>query len=144
MDEREEDNSRPAVALVEDDAAIAAMYRCGLEAAGFEVNVFHDPDTFLKALKDDLPAIVVLDWQLSSRLTGGDLLHSLRCEARTARLPVLFLSNQVFQPEDALAHSLRTGRLAWLTKSRTSPTDLATHVARAVELGEADRIKELH
>lgn len=76
---------------VEDDAAIRELEVYALTAAGFEARGFIDGDSFLHALDEQLPALVILDVMLPDT-DGLTLLKHLRAGARTAQLPVMMAS----------------------------------------------------
>lgn len=76
---------------VEDDAAIRELEVYALTAAGFEARGFVDGDSFLHALDEQLPALVILDVMLPDT-DGLTLLKRLRAGARTAQLPVMMAS----------------------------------------------------
>jgi DNA-binding response OmpR family regulator len=122
---------RRSVALVEDEKAVAAMYRLGLERRGFEVQTYLDAPEFFQALDHALPNVVVLDWNLGT-LTGGQILERLRMDDRTRDLRVLILSNM---PRSRFADVVmsRLGVLAWLEKVKTTPADLAARVTHLFE-----------
>jgi two-component system phosphate regulon response regulator PhoB len=128
-----------SVFLVEDERAVADMYRLGLETRGFDVSVHGDAPPFFEALETSLPDVVILDWNLPT-LTGGEVLQRLRRDERTHRLRVFILSNQ---PKGNFAADVvsRLGALAWLEKTRTTPVELANVVAQAFEefAGGAER-----
>lgn len=115
---------KPFAVMLDDDRAVAEMYRIGLEVAGFRVAIAQDPPTFFTTIDDELPDIVVLDWQLVG-ITGAEVLEQLREHWRTARLPVLMLSNFSTEADGAVDRVFSYGALGWLTKSSTSPALLA-------------------
>jgi DNA-binding response OmpR family regulator len=116
--------SRPSVALVDDDAAAVEMYRLGLEASGFEVDVFPDGSAFFRALDARIPDVAVLDWRLQSILTGVDILENLRLDERTSHLPVVMLSNHD-AADGAHDRAMKAGARGWLIKAHTTPAQLA-------------------
>ena len=123
----------PLVMLVEDDPAVAQMYKLGLEAAGFEVAVHEDGSAFFAAIESQIPDIVILDFHLQGLLTGIDIAENLRLDERFGRLPVLFLSNECNVSREDTDRASGAGALAWLAKSRTSPSQLATRIAEALD-----------
>lgn len=120
-----------SVFLVEDESAVAEMYRLGLAMRGFEVSVHADSPPFFEALETSLPDVVILDWNLPT-LTGGEVLQHLRRDERTHRLPVFILSNH---PKSHFTSEIvsRFGALAWLEKVHTTPSHLAGVVAQVFE-----------
>jgi two-component system phosphate regulon response regulator PhoB len=125
-------NAEPVVYLVDDDLATAHMYRLGLTEAGFRPVVVSDANALFEALDDEVPDLLVLDWQLQG-ITGGDVLRALRGDQRTAEVPVLFLSN--YSPESSFLEGQITGNnaFAWLVKARTTPDQLSRRLREACD-----------
>jgi len=80
------------VLLVEDDAALAQMYRVKLERDGYTVQVAGDGEEALRLLGGDLPDLVFLDVRLP-RMDGLTFLERIRAADRTKNLPVAIVSN---------------------------------------------------
>lgn len=118
--------------LVDDDAAIGAMYALGLEAAGFRAVVLSDVSSLFLALEADLPDVLVLDFQLGGIVTGVDILENLRLDDRTADVPVLLLSNHVGDMDGAIDRAHAAGACGWHVKSRTTPAELALQLSEAI------------
>ena len=118
--------------MVEDDPAVAEMYKIGLECAGFEVAAHEDGSAFFAALENQIPDIVILDFHLKSLLTGIDIAENLRLDERFGQLPLLFLSNDYNELDGQVDRAFAAGALAWLAKSRTSPSQLANRITEAL------------
>jgi two-component system phosphate regulon response regulator PhoB len=121
----------PFVVLVDDDDAIADMYRIGLELAGFRVRVLSDPEALFLAIADEMPDILVLDWQLPG-MSGAEALERLRSDDRAAWLPVFMLSNFPSDRNGEVDRVFAAGALAWLRKSVTPPSLLAERLTEAL------------
>jgi len=129
-------NLHPRVLLVDDDFAVANMYLLGLEHAGLSVTTAGSGRAALAAIANQVPDVVVIDWNLPG-MRGDELLDVLRHDARTARLPVLFLS--VFASEEVRPIRLVTEEhTSWLTKLKTTPAELAKHVLATLEDGRME------
>lgn len=118
------------IVLIDDDSVAAEMYALGLEEAGFEVSALMEPSSFF-ITADAVPDAIVLDWNLPNG-TGGDALMRLRRQSRTARTPVLILSN--FEPDQVHGSDtvFETGAVAWLVKAKTTPAELAEKVRESL------------
>ncbi len=110
---------QPFVMLVDDDRVIAEMYSAGLSDSGFRVQAMHDAADFFRALDDEIPNAIVLDWEMPG-ISGRDVLRLLRGDARTAPVPVVFLSNHRREDVESAAEDV-----AWLVKAHTTPYRLA-------------------
>src|SRR5256714_15463745 len=90
MDQTDVDEVR--VLLVEDDAALAQMYRVKLERDGYTVQVAGDGEEALELLAEALPDLIFLDVRLP-RMDGLSFLERLRSADRTRNIPVVIVSN---------------------------------------------------
>lgn len=73
---------------VEDDASIRDIEVYALQSTGLEAKGFEDGDSFLSALKKELPDLVILDVMLP-RTDGIEVLKILRNTADYAEIPVI-------------------------------------------------------
>ena len=117
--------------LVDDDPAITEMYRLGLEAFGFRVRVEGDGPGLFRAVEEELPDILVLDWQLPG-IRGDELLEQVRLDGRTRALPVFILSNFPADMDGAVDRVFMAGAMAWLQKAKTPPAALAERLTEAL------------
>ena len=72
---------------VEDDASIRDIEVYALQSTGFEAKGFEDGDSFLSALKTELPDLVILDVMLPGK-DGIELLKILKSTAEYVDIPV--------------------------------------------------------
>lgn len=79
------------IALLEDDADLAAEVRALLEGSGYEVVVFNDGIQLIRALARDHFSLFVLDWYVPG-MTGLDVLLYMR-ERLRLNAPVMFLTS---------------------------------------------------
>ena len=123
MDQTDADEVR--VLLVEDDAALAQMYRVKLERDGYAVRVAGDGEEALGLLERDLPDLIFLDVRLP-RMDGLTFLERLRDGDRTRDIPVVIVSN--YSEEELVSRGLQLGALEYLIKSQTTPGQLSQGV----------------
>src|SRR5215469_12512386 len=123
MDHRDADEVR--VLLVEDDAALAQMYRVKLERDGYTVQVAGDGEEALGLLEGELPDLIFLDVRLP-RMDGLTFLERLRAGDRTRDIPVVIVSN--YSEEELVSRGLQLGALEYLVKSQTTPGRLSQGV----------------
>jgi len=124
MDRSDADEVR--VLLVEDDAALAQMYRVKLERDGYTVRVAGDGEEALRLLGRELPDLVFLDVRLP-RMDGLTFLERMRADSRTRNIPVVIVSN--YSEEELVSRGLQLGALEYLIKSQTTPGQLSQGVA---------------
>jgi len=115
-----------SIALVEDEDAVAEMYRLGLEARGIHVRTYADSESFFKSLEKSLPDLVVLDWVLDGT-SGAEVLKGLRKQPRTRELRVIVLSN--LSKRDFASVISAMGPVEWLEKLSTHPLALADKIS---------------
>src|SRR5215472_2939512 len=109
------------VLLVEDDVAIAEMYRIKLEAEGCHVRVAADGPGGLRQALARPPQFLLLDIRLPG-FDGLDLLARLRGDPGGAHVPVIMLTN--FAEAEVVRRCVELGVLAHLIKSQTTPAQL--------------------
>jgi CheY-like chemotaxis protein len=78
----------PLALVVEDHVDIAATFSEALRANDFETEVAHSGDRALERLAVTTPSLVILDLNLP-RVTGADILHHIRTDARLAKTRVI-------------------------------------------------------
>lgn len=120
MNHAEPDEVR--VLLVEDDAALAQMYRVKLERDGYTVQVAGDGAAALDVMQGDLPDLIFLDVRLP-RMDGLAFLERLRRSDRTKNVPVVIVSN--YSEQELVSRGLQLGALEYLIKSQTTPGQLS-------------------
>lgn len=114
------------VVLVEDERAVAEMYRIGLEARGFRVVICGSGAALFGRLGGLKPDVIVLDWMLPG-IDGAHVFASLRRDTRTDEVPVLILS-ALRNPDAERDSALRAGAAAWLEKVHTPPRVLVEKI----------------
>ena len=119
---------RGLLLLVEDDDAVAAVYRIGLEKDGFQVLLAPDGEKGVHLARSSSPDLVLLDIGLP-KLDGFGVLEALRAAPETAALPVAVLSNSMLVGDARVDRAYELGILEWLVKSRVPPADLSRRVA---------------
>tara|TARA_R110002110_G_scaffold415561_2_gene650808 strand:+ start:6145 stop:6834 length:690 start_codon:yes stop_codon:yes gene_type:complete len=114
------------IAIVEDEANIAANYRDALQRRGFRVTVFHDRHSATEALSHTLPDLAIIDVGLGDDIEGGfELCRDLR--SRCPELPIVFLTAR--DSELDIISGLRLGADDYLTKDISQAQLLARIVA---------------
>lgn len=86
------------ILLVEDDTALASVYRSRLELEGFEVDHVANGELALSRILEYKPNLVVLD-AMMPKVNGFDVLDILRNTPETANTRVIMLT-ALSQPKD--------------------------------------------
>jgi CheY-like chemotaxis protein len=117
------------VLIVEDDPAIAEMYRIQLEVDGYQVRVVDTAADALTAIDRCSPDLVLLDILLPGR-DGFAVLEHLR-HAMEAAPPVVILSN--YGEPDMVDRGLSLGALDYFVKSRVTPDLVSRSIPEWIE-----------
>ena len=107
------------VLFVEDDEAVADMYKLKLELDGYSVTVAADGESAVDLALQDPPDLVFLDIRLPT-MDGFQVLEVLRSDDRTRYVPVVILSN--YGEEELVDRGFKLGALEYLIKSQTTPS----------------------
>lgn len=89
---------RKKILLVEDDVALASVYRSRLELEGFEVSEVNNGEDALSAAVDFKPDLILLD-AMMPKISGFDVLDILRNTPATTNVRVIMLT-ALSQPKD--------------------------------------------
>lgn len=82
---------RPQILLVEEDATLMEVTAFRLELLGYDVVKKESAELALEWLREDLPALIIVD-QFLSGIDGIELLNRLSNDVRTGEVPVMLLS----------------------------------------------------
>lgn len=84
-------DTRPRVAVIEDDAAVRRVLSRILEDAGYAVLAMPDGESGLRTVTEHLPDMLILDLTLP-RVDGLEICRRLRADPRTVTLPIIVLT----------------------------------------------------
>lgn len=91
-------DTKKKILLVEDDTALAAVYRSRLELEGFEIKEVNNGEDALTAAIEFKPDLILLD-AMMPKISGFDVLDILRNTPDTANVRVIMLT-ALSQPKD--------------------------------------------
>ncbi len=77
--------------IVEDNKNIAEIEQFALKNAGYDVMVFHTAKDFERKLKDEPPALIIMDIMLPDR-DGLSLVKDLREHSATTKIPIIMVT----------------------------------------------------
>jgi two-component system phosphate regulon response regulator PhoB len=112
------------VLVVEDEPQIQELVAVNLEHSGHRVLRASSAEEAEKAIRDELPDVLVLDWMLPGE-SGLAFARRLRADERTRELPILMLTARAME-QDKLS-GLEAGADDYLTKP-FSPKELAARI----------------
>jgi DNA-binding response OmpR family regulator len=91
-------DTKKKILLVEDDTALAAVYKSRLELEGFEIREVNNGEEALSAAIQFKPDLVLLD-AMMPKISGFDVLDILRNTPETTNIRVIMLT-ALSQPKD--------------------------------------------
>ena len=119
------DTTRKKILLVEDDTALAAVYRSRLELEGFEINEVNNGEDALSAAVSFKPDLILLD-AMMPKISGFDVLDILRNTPETTNIRVIMLT-ALSQPKDK-ERAEQLGVDEYLVKSQVVINDVVERV----------------
>ncbi len=126
-----EGEKKPKILLVEDDVALAAVYRSRLELEGFELYEVNDGEQALQAAKEFKPDLILLD-AMMPKISGFDVLDILRNTPETTDIKVIMLTALSQSKDKERAESL--GVNDYLVKSQVVIGDVVDRVKHHLEM----------
>lgn len=91
-------DTQKKILLVEDDEALAAVYKSRLEIEGFDAKIVYNGEEALTAARAYRPDLILLD-AMMPKISGFDVLDILRNTPETANIRVVMLT-ALSQPKD--------------------------------------------
>ncbi len=126
----EGDGQRARVLIADDNADMREYLTNLLRNSGYQVNEVVDGEEALKAVRIELPDLVISDVMMPA-MDGLQLVAALRAEPRTAAIPVLLLSARAGQ--EASIEGLQAGADDYLVKPFAA-AELLARVRANIEL----------
>ena len=125
-------NQKQKILLVEDDEALANVYRSRLELEGFDIAVVNNGEDALSRALEYKPELILLD-AMMPKITGFDVLDILRNTPETKYIKVIMLT-ALSQASDK-ARASKLGVDDYLVKSQVVIGDVVErirfHLAKA-------------
>lgn len=91
-------DTKKKILLVEDDVALAAVYKSRLELEGFDIREVNNGEEALSAALEYKPDLILLD-AMMPKISGFDVLDILRNTPETAHIRIIMLT-ALSQPKD--------------------------------------------
>jgi DNA-binding response OmpR family regulator len=100
------------ILIVEDHPSMRGAMRLVLEEEGFQIDEAGDGLTAIEAVRDDPPALVLLDLNMPGA-SGKDVLERLKGDPATSEVPVVVVSAT---GEEGRSEAMRLGAEGYMTK----------------------------
>ncbi|HSX48077.1 MAG TPA: response regulator [Candidatus Nanoarchaeia archaeon] len=121
--------TKPKIALIEDDVPIVQMYLSKFETEGFDVKSAGDGDSGLELIKEFRPDVILMDLMMP-HTTGLQLMQSIRNLSVTAKTKIIVLTNM---GNDEVAEQVKKlGADDYLIKSDLTPSQVAERVKQVM------------
>ncbi len=118
------------IAIIEDDSAIAQMYKIKLENAGFEVILADNGRTGLSMIQSSNPDLILLDLMMPE-MTGDDMLKELRKTVSGKAKKVIILTN--VSEDEALPKVKDFNVDDFIVKAEVTPKQLLDKVQKILD-----------
>ena len=118
------------ILIVEDDLFLSDLCSKKLKKAGFEVLKVFDGQDGLKKIKEEKPALVLLDIVLPG-LSGFEVLKQIKTNPESASVPVIILSN-LGQKED-VQRGITLGAEDYIVKANYTPSEIIEKIKKVME-----------
>ncbi len=119
--------------LVEDDTALAAVYRARFEMEGFDIREVNDGEQALAAALEYKPDLILLD-AMMPKISGFDVLDILRNTPETSNMRVIMLTALSQDKNKQRAEEL--GVDEYLVKSQVVISDVVERVKHHLGMNE--------
>ena len=130
------DTSGSRILVADDDRIVRRIVVAKLTGLGYDVEQVEDGQEALEFLQNGgLPDLLITD-SLMPRMSGLELVRSIRSNADMAALPVIMLTSR--QGEQDVIEGLETGLDDYVTKP-FSPDELAARVRTVLWRARRDR-----
>lgn len=129
------DTIKKKILLVEDDIALASVYRSRLELEGFEISEVNNGEDALSAALSFRPDLILLD-AMMPKISGFDVLDILRNTPETANIRVIMLT-ALSQPKDK-ERAEQLGVDDYLVKSQVVIGDVVERVKHHLGMQPAE------
>lgn len=125
--------SKKKILLVEDDTALASVYKSRLELEGFEVSHVGNGELALSSAIEFKPDLIVLD-AMMPKINGFDVLDILRNTPETTNVRVIMLT-ALSQPTDK-ERAKELGADDYLVKSQVVISDVVERIRHHLGLSQ--------
>ncbi len=119
------------IAIIEDDQAIAQMYRIKFEAEGYEVETAENGKLGLELVEKMQPQIILIDLMMPE-MTGDEMLQKLRATAWGKDVKVIILTNMGEQEAPPIIKTLNVRR--FIVKAEMTPRQVAEMVKQELAI----------
>lgn len=118
------------ILIIEDDKFLRDLIAQKLIREGYEVSEAIDGETGIKKIKEEKPALVLLDLILPG-IDGFEVLSRMKEDPALTQIPVVILSN-LGQRED-VERGIKMGAVDYLIKAHFTPREIIDKIKAALK-----------
>lgn len=125
------------VLFIEDEAVFSEMFGKRLEEDGFSVTYSADgANGYKSALDAETPFDIIITDMMVPNMMGGDVIQSLRKDARYAETPMILFSASLEEDEATMAKRFAADRC--FAKTRVTPLRISDAVQELLKMGRGE------
>ncbi len=117
------------ILIIEDDRFLSSLVKARLEKEGFVVAQAFDGEEAMQGLKQDPPALIILDL-IMPKITGFEVLQAISITPQWDKVPVVVLSNLAQDSDIQKAQQL--GAKEYFVKVKVSIDDVIAKIKSLV------------
>lgn len=114
------------ILIVEDDVALANLYKTELETKGNTVVHVAEGLQAVDSIRQNKPDLVLLDIMLPGK-NGLEILQDMRSDAELKEVKVIMLTN--FGNEENVSTALELGALDYVMKYKITPSEMTDKIS---------------
>ncbi|MFA5387781.1 MAG: response regulator [Candidatus Paceibacterota bacterium] len=118
------------ILVVEDEQILAEMYQDKFKKEGFEVIAAKDGKEGIKMMREQKPALVLLDILLPNE-NGIDFLKKQKKDPELSSVPIIVFSN--FDDPETKKETLDLGVKEYLIKSNHNPREIVEQIKKYIK-----------
>ena len=118
------------ILLIEDDQFLLSMYVTKFQLENFEVVSASDGIKGLELAREVKPDIILLDI-LMPKLNGFEVLEKLKAGKKTAKIPVILLTN--LSQKDEIERGISLGADDYLIKAHFLPAEVVSKIQKVIK-----------
>jgi len=117
------------ILIIDDDPDFREFVRIVLESRDYAVLEAGNAEDGLRLIRDDLPALVLLDAMMSYELAGVGIIRSVRENPKLAHIPLILISAVLSQDEDRFLPADERAMVNRFLTKPISPDQLLAEIA---------------
>ena len=119
------------ILLIEDDPFLSSMYSTKFEIEGFNIISANNGENGLEAVSKNKVDVILLDI-LMPKMNGFEVLENLKKQQKTAKIPVIILTN--LNQKDEIDKGLALGADDYLVKAHSMPSEVVNKIKKILNI----------